>query len=255
MGGDRDAAYVTVAETTGRYTGLAEMGGINLYSRVAGFADCSRFTPPAGTRVLCERTPPEQRPGPFYYSWDARSPAWSQIGAMDTRTADLAGPFARKALLAQPLDYARVVAKDLVRYVDPTVGTDRPYAGISGEVYLFSYRDPKTEALIQRALRPTYAGVTVRVRHAALLEAYQRSTRVGGLMLLVLLGVALAGAGLGRGPARRGAMLVGATALVLFAVPVMTLSYDLRYGIPGTSLLAAATALGAAALAARRARS
>src|SRR4051812_36447485 len=41
--------------------GLSRHGDWHLYARVAGFADCSRFDPPAGTTVLCERTPRGER--------------------------------------------------------------------------------------------------------------------------------------------------------------------------------------------------
>ena len=49
--------------------------GWNAYAAIAGSADCSRFTPPPGTRVLCESS--EERAGktPEFYSWDGRSPA------------------------------------------------------------------------------------------------------------------------------------------------------------------------------------
>ncbi|WP_320670272.1 hypothetical protein [Patulibacter defluvii] len=48
------------------------------YAEVAPQADCRRFTPPPGTRKLCERKPPEERAGQNanFYSFDARSPAF-----------------------------------------------------------------------------------------------------------------------------------------------------------------------------------
>ncbi len=52
------------ALSDGRYAGLTDFAGWNLYSRVAPFADCSRFDPPEGTEVLCEDVPPAERPGP-----------------------------------------------------------------------------------------------------------------------------------------------------------------------------------------------
>jgi hypothetical protein len=49
--------------------------GWNAYTAIASRADCSRFTPPPGTQVLCESA--EERAGktPEFYSWDGRSPA------------------------------------------------------------------------------------------------------------------------------------------------------------------------------------
>ena len=55
--------------THGRYLGLSDMRGWNLYARAAPFADCGKFTPPAGTEILCEQRPPSERPGPFGYVW------------------------------------------------------------------------------------------------------------------------------------------------------------------------------------------
>lgn len=46
------------------------------YSDVAPRADCKKFTPPAGTRILCEKTPPGQRPDPNFYGFSSESPAY-----------------------------------------------------------------------------------------------------------------------------------------------------------------------------------
>src|SRR2546423_12317734 len=60
------AGYVGVVRVSGgRYSGLTDMNGWDLYGRVAPFADCTKFMPPEGTEVLCESTPPSLRPGPF----------------------------------------------------------------------------------------------------------------------------------------------------------------------------------------------
>lgn len=52
------------------YTGWTPTGMWNLYGRAAPFADCNEFTPPRGTRRLCEAKPPSQRGGPAQYVYD-----------------------------------------------------------------------------------------------------------------------------------------------------------------------------------------
>ena len=46
--------YVEWRQSASGLSGLTSNSSWNLYDRVAPFADCSKFTPPAGTRVLCE---------------------------------------------------------------------------------------------------------------------------------------------------------------------------------------------------------
>src|SRR5204863_4957462 len=50
-------------------SGLTDLGGWNSYARAAPFAKCESFTPPDGTGVLCESTPPSARPGTLFYLW------------------------------------------------------------------------------------------------------------------------------------------------------------------------------------------
>ena len=47
----------------GQYLGLNDMSGWNLYARVAPFADCRKFTAPAGTAIFCEARPRLNGPG------------------------------------------------------------------------------------------------------------------------------------------------------------------------------------------------
>jgi hypothetical protein len=135
--------YLVTASLANGESGLTEMGGWNLYGRVGQFADCHKFTPPKGTQRLCEATPPGQRGGPFFYVWDPGSPARQVTGQLvEASNAGPPGRFARAAILAQPLDYVRAVTKDMVRFVDPTVGTDRASAGEEVLAFDFSRSSP-----------------------------------------------------------------------------------------------------------------
>jgi len=82
---------------------------------VGPFADCSKFTPPKGTRVLCERTPPERRANPGAYVLTAGySPGIKHFrGPFDGTSEDnrKVGAFARAAILGQPFDYLEKVGE------------------------------------------------------------------------------------------------------------------------------------------------
>ena len=113
--------YVAIAEATGGYAGVSDMGGWNMYARVATFADCRRFEPPAGSEVLCETRPPSERPGTFFYGNSPNSPAKIHFGlpnalydfyVLDRSKNDLVRQFALKAMLGQPWDYLHVMARD-----------------------------------------------------------------------------------------------------------------------------------------------
>lgn len=245
--------YVAAFEIKdGRYLGLTDMRGWNLYSRVAPFAKCSAFTPPAGTRILCEKTPPRARPGPFYYVWDARSPSVANFKPEDPSTGRPLEKFADAALETQFGNYLDSVGTDLLRYVEPSIGLQRGYSGQGRELVWFGFRDPATEQTVTRALVPRYSGVKVHAPGQAFFAAYQNILRVDRIMVVLALALAIGGMFAGRGPARIGAVAFGLSALALFVLPTATVSYDFRYGIPPTYLLAVAAVAGGAALWARR---
>lgn len=240
------AGYLAVA-SSGKYAGVSDMTGWHLYSRIAPTVDCSRFTPPAGTRMLCDPRPVADRPGSFYYEWDPASPARMRWDIPEGN--DELRRFARAAILADPVMYAKVVAKDLVRYVEPTAGRDRAASGVGADTMVFGFRDATTEALVDRYLSTRYDGVgPVRAGGIELLDTYQRVSRLNSLERLLMILLAVGGLLAARGPLLRGILLFGASALGLLALPAATLSWDYRYGTPPMLLLACAAALGGWAL-------
>ena len=81
------------------------------------FADCARMNPPADLRVLCDPRPPARRPGSQEYLWSNDTPLAKLTGTdniyrFTPHIESLTTRFAERAILAQPLDYARVVATD-----------------------------------------------------------------------------------------------------------------------------------------------
>ena len=214
----------------GQYLGLWDMSGWNLYSRVAPFADCRRFHPSEETRILCEERAPAGRPGPFGYVWDLSSvPRVNfELGPESGRKL---GAFAKQAILHQPGDYLRAVLTDLAKYVDPSINP-RPYGGQSPENLSFGDRETNAEQLVVRAMSRGYLGTAVRLHGQWILAHYQNIFRVGGLSICILALFTVLGMFKARGPLRLGVFLFGLSAFALYLVPVLTVSYDYRYGIP-----------------------
>ncbi len=233
-------------------SGLTTNGSWALYGRVAPWADCTKFTPPAGTRALCQTTPPSQR--------SIRSAAEYIFG--DSRAYQLFGPaylvskvphamsklqrWSEAAILGQPLDYLHAVWLDAIRLVDPNRHSFGSYS--ANELIAFLLYGPDMHSgknqfvtYWQKLLYPhdhaTHRG------DISPLKKWERITRVDGVWMLVLLALCLAGPWLLRGRARAGMVLFGATALTLLLFPIFTSGYDYRYTIPAFGPLLAAGAL------------
>jgi hypothetical protein len=236
--------------THGRYLGLSDMGGWNLYARAAPFADCRKFTPPAGTEILCEQRPPSERPGPFGYVWDLSSTP-RRTFVLGPESSRKLGVFGRRAILHQPLDYVQAVLVDLAKYIDPLIAARQRYGGTPREVLSFGYRNDSEKRVVD-AMAKGYRGVNVRLHGQQFLAFYQDVFRVDGLMICTLLLFTVLGAFKADGQIRLGIWLFGLSALALYATPVIVMSYDFRYGIPPQGLLAASGVLGIVALAQRK---
>jgi hypothetical protein len=243
--------YAGVRKTVrGKYLGFSDMAGWNVYSRVAPFADCAKFSPPEGTAVLCENAPPRERPGPFFYVWNPESISRRNFG-IGPATQKPLGRFAVHVIEHQPFDYMRAVIIDLWRYIEPLTGLNWPYSGQTYGALAFGARDPGVEARVVEAMSRTYRGAQPRVHGEQLINTYQQLFRIPGLLLGLLLICATLGVFRASRPIRIAIALFGLGAAAMYVVPVATVSYDVRYGVPPTALLAMAGLLGAKALAFR----
>lgn len=244
--------YLAAFEISGgHYLGISDMSGWDLYARVAPIADCSRFTPPEGTRRLCEDTPLSEREGSLGYSWDPNSRG-RQVVALEPGTSALVGGFAREVIIHEPLSYLKLVATDAARYVDPSIGGNRPFSGLSQDVQSFGLIEPSVREIIEREMSRGYSGTQVHVIGQGVLRTYQDLFRVDGFLVAALVVLSLIGMWVASGRVRLGIFMFGATALLLYLVPVATLSYEVRYGIPPLPLIVLSGTLGLAALVARR---
>jgi len=253
--------YIEWRHAASGQSGLTTNGDWNLYGRVAPWADCTKFTPPPGTRRLCETTPPSRRGyrNTGYYIYGPGSPALQLLGppyfvSKYPHAMTLLRRWSEAAVLGQPLAYLHAVWLDTIRLVDP----NRPSYGESSAnqmVALLLYGPDMHSGLNefvtywQSLLYPHDPAP----HHGdiAPLKEWERITRVDGAWILILLALCLAGPWLLAGRARAGMMLFAATALVLLFFPIFTKGYDYRYVVPAFAPLLAAGALAAWGLAVR----
>jgi hypothetical protein len=227
--------------------GFGVATGWGLYIRAATFADCTRFDPPAGTEFLCESVPVDQRPGSDWYAW-VDGPARARFGAPPTGDATV-GRFARAAIRAQPLAYARLVATDGLRYFEPDFGTPRPWSGVDESLTDIDRRVP-TEAEVSNhhGLEVFFDPFTYHYSpKAKILANYQDLMRVHPSVFFQLTIVSLAGIW-GRGRGRTIGPLLG---VISIAVPVVSCAaaiYQQRYSIPVNGPLGVAAAVSVEAL-------
>lgn len=239
-GGLLGAYAIAQHDAVGGGYSLVRGQGWAAYSDVAPKADCKRFRPPSGTRVLCEATPPAERGRDAnFYGFSPESPAY-KLAPNGFPSRD--GLFAKWAAAARasltdeqpfPLDLISDTAVGLLPHGVTDIGFDR----LSPEVSDY--------------IRKTYSGY-VDVGETKLASPYsgfvelQPYFRLSGSM--ALLGGLLVFAALLWGRGRRWAM-------ALIIVPVFAnwaLAMDLqRYYAPTYVLLAIAVALALSSLAAR----
>lgn len=248
---------------------LAPSPGWHLYSHAAQYADCQEFDPPLGTAALCERLEPERRPGSDHYLWNLAAPGHEVLGvqprpAFETldsvavgdllhadldRNDDEIGAFARAAIRAQPSDYARTVARDLLRYWVPSVRRDVPGVGadLSPSLDFARSSPPAVTSTTKLGLLNFFDPFEVVRRPGGLdfLQGYQRVFRFGATLLSIC--TLLMALGLLAGPrvARVGILLFGGSGLAILVPPVVAGTYSGRYTVPAAGLVAAGAAMAA----------
>lgn len=221
------------------------------YSRVAPFADCRGLSMPDYQHVLCEDTPPEDRPyGPDWYHWNGQRPVKRLQPPPGVSTNAAVAEWTRRIVRHQPLDLVQAVGFDFLRGF--WWGKDT----LPGEPSVDRWRFPPGK--YQHSYDVTkhidrWGGGERRVQPdlAAFLVDYQkvgftRGTIVGGCLLLAVAGT------LGLGRARRS----GTRALILLTagIPCSTLlvaaavEFSWRYQLPAIVLFPVAGALAVTAM-------
>jgi hypothetical protein len=255
----------------GHYS-LNESTGTFLYSRVSSFAECSKMNPPADLRALCDPLPPSQRPNSQEYLWAnseggvptplAKLTGTNNVYRFTPQIESLTMRFAERAILAQPLDYARVVAKDtLTTFGWTRENVNNSIGNLEGSGSKFRFEPTvlsvpgwvTSDATNARAARDfggaDYGQPSVVQPWARFLQAYQKVVYLRGpfLFLLVLagaVGVVLGARRKTREP-RWGwgglCLLPWLTGVALIVLPSMTAGFSYRYvlaAVPAVCLAA-----------------
>jgi hypothetical protein len=124
-------------ERTGHYD-LTLSTGYYTWGRVSSFANCAVIKPTGDEALVCPTQPIVDRDPPGNYIWHApyvHQDINSLGGPVSPKGNQVLTDFAIKAVLAQPLDYAKTVVKDvLLSFGFPRIG----YPG-SGTTYYYSF--------------------------------------------------------------------------------------------------------------------
>ena len=236
--------YFALNESRTGTFGLTQSSGWSLYSRVAPFADCRQFTPPAGTEGLCEDSPIGTRFGPDFYGWEAKSPA-HKLFVYPPRGDDQLGAFARQAILHQPRAYAWAVANDTLRYFLPDYNT-YAYGGPGYNTLDIQRHDWPLELEISGYLPLYYDSGELDINEDAIriLSEIQDWVRVHPWLMLIAMLTGLAAIVPARGRVRAVLVLLCGAGLLLLVIPSATANYNARYAIPGSGPIMLGGAIG-----------
>jgi hypothetical protein len=269
------AGYMVWSHAHYGHYALNEATGTFLYSRVSSFADCSKMNPPPDLRVLCDSTPPSQRPGSQEYLWanDEADGTWTPLRTLTgtnktyrftPRIESLTMRFAERAIQAQPLDYARVVVKDTLTtfgWTRENVTNSTGNLEGSGSEFRFEPTVRKVPGWITsdpvsaRAARDfggsEYGRPSVIQPWARFLWAYQKVVYLRGtfLLLFVLAGATGVALGVRRKTRVAGsgwgglALLPWLTGVALIVLPPMTAGFSYRYVLAAVPAICLAAGL------------
>ncbi len=163
------------------------------------------------------------------------------------------GSWRAPARASDPVDFADYLGGQLTRFwsSDHNEGRGTRDAGTVGYAYDGVVDILQTPSRDQRRAATDYystANVEIDQGRFDALRGYERHTRLEGLPFVLLLLLAAIGLPLARGRRLWVGILMLATALVTLITPVAYVYFDARYVVPGYGALAAAGAIGAAAL-------
>ncbi|MFL6076316.1 MAG: hypothetical protein ACJ73S_23225 [Mycobacteriales bacterium] len=244
-----------------------QYSGRFLYGRVAPFADCTR-TPVHGAEArLCETHHISGNPDD--YVWHSNSPGRRYFPSVkdDPKLSD----FATKVIEHQPVDYAKAVVRDTLKYFDLSRNDPAPFRKplpylddrtVLCNQWMRFPADPapappqQTQvscAPMLQSYNPNLHPARTASNHAAarFLHAWSRIAVTPGPLLAIALLLGLAA--LARpGRLRWDAPVLALAGLALLVIPSATSLFDARYGVPALAVLPPAGALGLLAWLRRR---
>jgi 4-amino-4-deoxy-L-arabinose transferase-like glycosyltransferase len=242
-------AYAVANDTSNGRFEIGPATGWHLYARVARFANCSYFTPPAGTRGLCQTTPDSQRPGNDYYLHDPESPAFRLFGYTGSHDDKLKA-FALEVIIHQPRAYLRTVLHEVEYYFVPSLSptiTD----GSEGLSPQLDWRaEPNNPPLafqlpIKNDMQSFFDRFSIHRSHDGLvfLHRYEQTFRFGGTLLSITTLLTLIGVFVGARRCRLGVFFFGVGGLALLVGPTFAIYYGGRYSMPLAGPMFAAAAI------------
>ena len=234
---------------------MTESTGVFLYSRVMAFAECSKMHVPTDELSLCTTTPPDKRPMSQSYIWTNISPLDRFPPSMFSPLPnELAEDFAKRAIIAQPLGYAQIVAYDTARvfewqrYTFPNAATY--------DQYLFGDHAKAIPAWAHGHVGSFDSDVAYYIRgnpetnvvepFAGIIRTWQRYVWLPGSVYGAILVVGLGGMVLSWRRLGGEATMPWVISVTLIVAPAATAEFDYRYVLPAVPFgcLAAAMAFG-----------
>jgi 4-amino-4-deoxy-L-arabinose transferase-like glycosyltransferase len=240
-------AYASASAANGERFGISPAPGWYLYGRVAQFADCSQFTPPPGTEVLCDSRPPDERPGASTYLFAPDAVVQREFGPFGDND-DLVGDWASRALRAQPEDFVSLAWEYVGAYWVPSSPRSTLGSGLDPQL------DPRARGFFMPVVEDNlmaYYGDFDPQRFEAgldLLRSVQQLTRFGGTALSIATVLVLLGLIVGDRRSRLGVAMFGIGGLALLVAPILTGAYVGRYTVPMAAPMMAAAAIALVAL-------
>ena len=256
---------------------LTSSNGLFLWARTMSFANCSVIKPPPSLTALCPENNPASpkllRPDPASWStlprqqtpqtflWSRRDWPWQPVAAPGAYQQPMtaftvaknkrAQDFALRAIKAQPLGYARVVAEGVATVF---VRSDREWqvptvqprsAGMPKAIVNYELSALRSYTGGTAGLQPyinARLGTRLRQPFAHLLGQYQRVIFLPGVVLAAIFAAGLAGLVLRR-RAVATAGLLWVSAVVILVLPIAANQENYRYALPAVPLACMAAAL------------
>ena len=262
------AGYVAWFAAASGTVGLTNSDGLFLWSRTMSFANCATIKPPPDLRALCpDQQPAAQTPTaalgrlrPRQYLWNHDAWLWQppstglvpDTAAFTPANNARARDFAIRAIEAQPLDYARVVAADASRAF--TSSDQLHFPGTQpAPVYLTAANRHYMLAAVRGYLGTTagigpylgvHLGTHVEQPYASLIVRYQDRIHLPGPVFGLIIVIGLAGILIPRTRTAAAALGWSAAAMVMI-LPAAEHEYAYRYVVPAVPLACLAAALAA----------
>jgi hypothetical protein len=230
--------YAVANNTSNGRFEIGPATGWHLYARVARFANCSHFTPPAGTRGLCETRPDSQRPGNDYYIHDPESPAFRLFRYTGSHDDKLKA-FALDVIIHQPRAYLRTVLHEVEYYFVPSLSPTIAEGSEGLSPQLDWRTEPNNPPLafllrIKNDMQSFFHRFSIHQSHDGLvfLHRYEQTFRFGGTLLSITTLLTLLGLFVGGRRCRLGVFLFGVGGLAMLVGPTFATYYEGRYSMP-----------------------